>query len=189
MKKYACLPGGIFEHNGYLLRPIQPTDIEHVRVWRNAQLCVLRQNKPISVVEQVTYYEQHVWPEMGEVQPSCLLFGFLKDQQLIGYGGLVHIDWGTQNAEVSFLLDPARTTEPEKYGTDFMNFLNLIKRIAFDGLNFNRLFTETYAIRKHHIYVLERSAFLLERVLVDHVVIDGQKFDSLVHGCLKNYER
>ena len=40
-------------------------------------------------------------------RPSQMLFSFYNQNKLIGYGGLVHINWIHKNAEISFLLKPA----------------------------------------------------------------------------------
>ena len=38
-------------------------------------------------------------------QPYQILFSFLKNNEFIGYGGLVHINWEEKKAEISFLLN------------------------------------------------------------------------------------
>jgi len=47
------------------------------------------------------------------------------------------------------------------------------------------VFTETYALRKHHINVLEDAGFELEGVMRDHVRIGGKFVDSLIHSLIK----
>jgi RimJ/RimL family protein N-acetyltransferase len=189
MRSYVCLPRQLFEHLDRTLRPVQPGDIEDIRQWRNAQLNVLRQPRQITVAEQKAYYDEHIWPTMNEARPRNLLLGYLQGGQLIGYGGLVHIQWEHRRAEVSFLLNPARVHRQEEYQTDFQIFLRMLKAVAFGGLSFHRLFTETYATRKHHIAVLEEEDFHLEGILRDHVVVDNKPIDSLIHGCLSLNER
>ena len=101
----------------------------------------------------------------------------------------MHIAWQDLRAEVSFLLASERTTDAAIYSADFRRFLGLIKQLAFDRLNFHRLFTETYSIRQLHIATLEQSGFILEGVMREHVRIGGLPVDSIIHGCLKKYER
>ena len=183
---YACFKQQRISYQGYTIRTVQLGDIEYIRLWRNAQMGVLRQKKEISPLEQLNYYEQHVWPTMDDKQPLNLLLAYLLDDQLIGYGGLVHIDWENQRAEVSFLLNPARTHDPDSYSDDFFAFLKIIKTLAFDDLNMQRLFTETFSTRRHHIRVLEAADFRLEGVLRRHVILDGRPADSFIHGCLND---
>jgi 2-polyprenyl-3-methyl-5-hydroxy-6-metoxy-1,4-benzoquinol methylase/RimJ/RimL family protein N-acetyltransferase len=187
---YACFKRQRISYQGYTIRTVEPGDIEYIRQWRNAQIDVLRQNKEISPAEQLTYYEQQIWPTLADLHPPNLLVAYLKGDRLIGYGGLVHIAWEHHRAEVSFLLDPVRTSDPHSYGEDFLAFLYLIKTLAFGDLKLQRLFTETYSTRRHHISVLEAAAFSLEGVLRRHVILNGRPVDSLIHGCLSDsFER
>ena len=163
------------------IRPIHADDIEAIRQWRNQQLDVLRQSKPITPEEQERYFATHVWPFVNEPHPPQVLVSCFDGGRHIGYGGLVHIAWEHKRAEVSFLLDPARA---ESYCADFAAFLRLIRNLAFGTLGLQRLFTETYAMRKEHMAVLEAEGFEREGVLHRHVLIDGRPVDSIIHGWL-----
>ena len=66
------------------LRVLQKEDIENIRLWRNAQMDVLRQACAISSEEQVDYFEQHVWPEKISSQPRQILLGIALSNKLIG---------------------------------------------------------------------------------------------------------
>jgi RimJ/RimL family protein N-acetyltransferase len=186
MNTYACLKRQHFEHQGYALLPVQPEHIEPIRLWRNAQMDVLRQSAPITAEQQLAYFDRHIWPTQALAQPANLLLALLHEGRLIGYGGLVHIAWEHRRAEVSFLLDAARIHSEAQYAADFSAFLSLLATVAFDDLGFRRLFTETYAMRLHHIAVLQANQFDLEGVLRQHVLIDGRPVDSLMHGRLAN---
>ncbi|HEV2568135.1 GNAT family N-acetyltransferase [Sphingomonas sp.] len=168
------------------LRAVGRDDIESIRLWRNAQMSVLRQAKAITRQEQISYFEQHIWPSLDQPQPANILLAYEEDRNLIGYGGLVHVAWEHRRAEVSFLLKPQLTTEIQVYSDYFGSFLALLKEAAFTDLSLERVWTETYAIRRHHVEVLESSGFRLEGVMRRHVLIDGQFTDSLIHGCLRD---
>lgn len=185
---YACLPHPRAEQNGFSVETVQPGHIQSIRAWRNAQLDILRQAAPISPEQQEAYFAAHIWPALAAPQPANLLLSFHEGERLIGYGGLVHIAWEHRRAEVSFLLDPHAATPAEAYARRFTAFLGLMKKLAFEELGFERLFTETYAVRTDHIAVLEGVGFRREGVLRRHVRIDGRGVDSLMHGCLKNDE-
>lgn len=163
---------------------LQPVHTEAIRQWRNAQMDVLRQREPISPEQQRRYFDTEVWPTLRMPHPPQLLLSFSHAGRPIGYGGLVHIAWPHRRAEVSFLLDPARTADPAAYAADFGAFLTLLKQLAFGPLGLQRLWTETYATRGHHIGVLEANGFAFEGRLRRHVILDGQPVDSLLHGCL-----
>ena len=183
---YACLIRKKISYEGYSIRTVEAGDIESIRQWRNAQMDVLRQKNEISQADQLAYYDQYVWPTLSCPHPKNILLAYLKNDQLIGYGGLVHISWEDRRGEVSFLLDPLRTCDQQAYRRDFLVFLSLIKSLAFEDLSLQKLFTETFASRGYHIGVLEDAGFSLEGRMRQHVTINGQSVDSLLHGCLKD---
>ena len=77
---------------------------------------------------------------MREDCPRQILFSFLHRQQLIGYGGLVYIDWQAKKAEVSVLFDLSDRSE-EQYTEQLTAYLTLLKEAAFDDLGLHRLWT------------------------------------------------
>lgn len=183
---YACMPRPRLSAGPLWIGAVQPGDIEAIRLWRNAQMDVLRQSAPIAPDAQARYFAERIWPSLDLPQPGEILVSYREGDVLIGYGGLVHIAWEHGRAEISFLLDPAYLAPPEVYARYFAGFLGLIKRLAFDDLGLERLFTETYAIRTHHIAVLESAGLKREGVLRRHVRIAGEPVDSIMHGCLKD---
>ena len=185
MTNYRALPATEYRWNDYRLVPIRSADREPIRAWRNAQLAVLRQAEPLTAEQQDAYFQRVVLPLFGQEQPGQLLFSLLHNDELVAYGGLVHLSWPDGRAEVSFLADPARAAEPATYRADFQAHLLLLGRVAFEWLGFNRLFTETYDIRPAHVAILEESGFRLEGRLRQHVQLAPGTFaDSLMHGQL-----
>lgn len=189
MRLYRCLNVERFDKGHYSIIPIQDEHIENIRLWRNAQMDVLRQSSIISPFQQQTYFETKIWPAMCNLQPSNILMAYLKNDELVGYGGLVHIAWEHLRAEVSFLANPNRANHSSIYTCDQINFLSLMKMLAFDQLGFHRLFTETYHTRHQHIENLEAAGFIREGIMHAHVRIDGYAVDSIIHGCLRTYEK
>lgn len=183
---YACLAQSKISYADYSMRTVEARHIESIRQWRNAQMDVLRQKNEITKEEQLAYYDQFVWPTLAWPDPINILLAYFKNDHLIGYGGLVHIGWEDRRGEVSFLLDPIRTHNQEAYKKDFLVFLSLIKSLAFEDLKLQKLYTETFASREHHIGVLEEAGFILEGRMRQHVIINGQAVDSLIHGFLKD---
>lgn len=187
--EYLCMPNPRLRDGALSIEAIKPSHIESVRQWRNAQMSVLRQANPITPEEQEAYYRKYIWPDKAAREPANMLLAYLEQGDLVGYGGLVHLAWRHRRAEVSFLLKTELTGDHDKYAWYFSGFLRLIKRLAFDELGLERLFTETYASRMHHIATLQASGFRLEGILKNHIWIEGQPIDSVLHGCLKTYER
>lgn len=182
---YRPLPAADYCWNDYRLVPIRYEDREPIRAWRNAQLQVLRQAEPLTAAQQDAYFQRVVLPLFEQEQPGQLLFSLLHGGELIAYGGLVHIAWADGRAEVSFLVEPTRAADAATYRQDFRAHLRLLGQVAFEGLKFNRLFTETYDIRPAHVAILEEAGFQLEGRLRQHVRLAPDTFaDSLMHGQL-----
>ena len=185
MTTYRPLPTAEFRHDAYRLVPIRYEDREPIRAWRNAQLQVLRQATLLTADQQEAYFQRVVLPLFEQEQPGQLLFSLLHNGKLIAYGGLVHLSWADLRAEVSFLVEPGRAGDAATYRQDFLAHLRLLGQVAFEGLKFNRLFTETYDIRPAHIAILEEAGFQLEGRLRQHIQLQSGTFaDSLMHGQL-----
>lgn len=180
---YKCLKHSYYgTPSDYALITITAEAMEPIRVWRNAQLEVLRQERALSAAEQQRYYCEQIVPTFDQEEPEQVLFTFLHHNLPIGYGGLTHIDWARRQAEVSFLLDPQQL---DNYATKFAAYLNLLAQVAFEELKLNRLYTETYAFRTEHIAILEGFGFQLEEHRAQSVLKGGKCYDALLHG-LKN---
>jgi RimJ/RimL family protein N-acetyltransferase len=170
------------ELGSYALQPIRWNDRESIRNWRNAQLKVLRQIKPLTAEDQDRYFQEIVFPQFDQELPPQFMFGFYENQRLVGYGALVHIHWGDHRAEVSFLTDPERL-DPATFESDWTNYLELLKPVA-RNLGIHKLTTETYAVRTDLMPILEANGFISEGVLRDHHFINDFYTDSHVHGVI-----
>lgn len=182
--QYLAIPTSRIKEDELVLRPVAPRDIESIRVWRNAQMEVLRQTAPISSEEQLRYFSQHVWPCMESLHPSQILFSIERFGLLIGYGGLVHLNWEARRAEISFLLRPDLESHPETLSKVFSGYLNVIFKIAFLSLGLNRLSTETFEFRSIHLKVIKESGLKFEGTLREQVMVRGEAFNSHLHGIL-----
>jgi len=187
MKYEKILSKTKLQHGKYTLIPIRKQDIQKIRKWRNDQMDILRQNKILTKLEQEDYFKKIIKRTFQENKPNCILFSFLLNDECIGYGGFVHIDWFLKRSEISFLNETNRAQNQETYKTDYSIFLKIILQIAFEQLCLNRIFTETFAFRKNTSKLLEKFGFRLEGRLKNHVMVKGNYFDSLIHGFLKQY--
>ena len=184
---YKALATNEFSNNEYAIVPLREIDILEIAKWRNEQIDILRQNIVLTDQNQKGYYDKYVVPSFSESHPKIILFSYLEHNMCIGYGGLTNIDWENECTELSFLLQTERAKNVQRYHRDFSHFLHLLKRVVFNELDLNRIFTETYDIRADHIRVLEENGFVLEGRLRQHVVIRGRFVDSLIHGCLREH--
>lgn len=182
---YGVLNGYKNEHNGYELASILLDDAHSIMEWRNQQLDALRQKTLLSASMQNDYFKKHVEAEFSKKEPDPLLFRYTLDSKLIGYGGLVHIDWTHRIAEVSFLLETERSKNTAKYVEEFSTFLGLLKKIAFERLGFHKLTTESFSHRQSHASTIENSGFKREGVLREHTIVNGNWTDAILASCLK----
>lgn len=189
MNTYACLSKNTFQLHDYKIIPIREEDIFDIKDWRNAQITVLRQKYLLTDQAQKDYYNNIIKPLFTQHYPEQILFTFLHKCTRIGYGGIVHISWEDERGEVSFLVNPERTQDSSQYRKDFTAYLSLIKYVSFEILDINRLYTETYDSRPLHIKILEDNGFVREGIMRQHVIKNGNRIDSIIHGCLKqDYE-
>jgi RimJ/RimL family protein N-acetyltransferase len=170
-------------------RRIEERDIESLRLWRNAQQSVLRQQHPISAEHQLGWFRTSVEPTYSAEDPKQLLVVVEDSDHLVAYGGLTNIEWVSRRAEVSFLCETERSHDAERYADAFTSFLTWLKHFAFVELGLNRLFTETWSVRGEHIGILEACGWRLEGRMREHVWKDGRFDDALLHGVLvSDYE-
>ena len=104
--KYAVLGSAEYTSGEIYLRTISLADMEEIRIWRNSQIGILRQSNILSADDQTSYFFNVISPDFSTTIPKQILFVIFLHEKRVGYGGLVHIDWDKQIAEVSFLLDP-----------------------------------------------------------------------------------
>ncbi|GAA0377996.1 GNAT family N-acetyltransferase [Paenibacillus motobuensis] len=188
---YIHLKQQYYTQGPYKVTSIREEDMLVIKQWRNEQMDVLRQNHLLTDEDQLRYFSNVILPSFSNPTTRIILFSFFWNEELIGYGGLTNIDWMNKRAEISYLVKTDRSKEAniEQYKEDFSTFLRLMRRVAFNDLELNRLYTETFDIRPLHIKILENNGFLYEGRMKEHVLIDGRFIDSLLHGCIKgNFE-
>jgi len=175
------------KYKEYEILPIRKEDILLIKEWRNKQISILRQNKFLTSYQQMKYYRTFIIPNFYKRKPEMILFSYLFKKKCIGYGGLVHIDWINKKVELSFLLEPSRLLDEKQYEIEFSIFIKFMKKITFEKLKFNKIYTETFDLseRKKHIEVLEKNGFKFEGRLRQNVYKNGKYIDSLTHGYLK----
>ena len=181
---YACLSQQEIRHGDRTLRTLQPELAETLRHWRNAQIDILRQNTPLSADDQQRYFQQVVIPQFTQAEPDQVLFSYWQQEQLIGYGGLVHINWMDRRGEVSILLSPDRSARTATHAADVLAFLPLIAAAGFRLLGLERLTSEAWDLRPHHIAAIEAFGFVREGTLRQHHLHNGRRIDALCHGLL-----
>jgi len=178
------------KYREFEITSVREKDALSIMRWRNAQIDALRQRDPLTEEQQLRYFREVLLPTFPMERPPMVILAYLKQDKLIGYGGLVHLDWEAKRGEVSFLLDPSRIEDKQSYGREFGNFLILLKHLAFNHLELNRVQTEAYGNRPWHVQTIEANGFRPEGVLRQHVWKGDQWVDAHLHACLrKEFEK
>ena len=181
---YKVLHKQQFSEGNFALVPIRMEDRVAIMQWRNEQLYHLRQQKPLTAEDQDNYFSNVVSKLFDQEQPNQILFSFLENGICIGYGGLVHINWIDQNAEISFIMNTV--LEKERFHEIWSAYLGLIEQVAFEDLNLHKIYTYAFDFRPHLYLVLESSGFQKEAVLKDHCFFENKFKNVVIHAQYKN---
>lgn len=180
MSFYKVLNKQIFSIDEFSIVPLRYEDRLDILKWRNEQIYHLRQNKPLTVEDQDNYFNSVVQKIFDQEQPNQLLFSFLENGICIGYGGLVHINWIDKNAEISFIMDT--TLEKNNFHNNWIKYLSLIEKVAFEDLKIHKIFTYAFDLRPHLYIALHEAKFVEEARLKEHCVFDGKYMDVVIHS-------
>ena len=186
IRKYTSINKQKFYSEPFSITPIRDVDKFKIMKWRNEQIYHLRQSKEITKSQQIKYFNEIINPQFNIKYPNQLLFSFFKNDIIKGYGGLVHIDWNSKNAEISFLMN----TEEEKpyFEIYWTNFIFMIEELAFKNLNFKKLYVYSFNLRPNLYKVLSDNNFYEEARLKDHHFYNDNFIDVLIHSKIKSYD-
>ncbi len=184
--EYLALGGFKASYGEYATSSIRMKDALPIMAWRNAQISALRQKEPLTREQQLQYFEEVVGKQFSEKRPRQVLLRFTLQEELIGYGGLVHVDWENSRAEASFLLETERARDVSLYQKECRIFMAFLQQCAFTALGLNKITTEAYAHREFHLQALDSSGFTREGTLRQQVQVDGTWVDAIVSSCLKS---
>lgn len=179
MRNYKCLSVSKFESNGFHIESLRNEDMYDIMNIRNQQIYHLRQSKPLTKEQQEKYFATIVNDLFEQETPNQLLFSFFENDNFIGYGGLVHINWVDKNAEISFVMKTE--LEKDNFAKYWSNYLKLIEKLAFEELNFHKIFTYAFDLRPYLYAVLESCGFTEEARLKEHCLFNGQFLDVVYH--------
>ena len=154
---YRCLSNSTYSKGDYSIVPIRFKDRLDILKWRNEQIYHLRQNKPLTQEDQENYFTNVVNKLFDQDKPEQILFSFLQGDTCIGYGGLVHINWVDNNAEISFIMDTG--LEKEHFEKYWSVYLKLIEEIAFRDLKLHKLYVYAFDLRPHLYEMLLKNNY------------------------------
>jgi RimJ/RimL family protein N-acetyltransferase len=181
-RTYKNINSDTFINGIYSLVPIRDEDKYDILNWRNNQLDILRQETLLSIEQQEHYFKTVVDKLFDEEEPKQLLFSFLENNKLIGYGGLVHIDWESKTAEISFLTETSRNKNVDVFISDWVSYLTILKKVANDYLNFKSIYTYAFDLRPNLYVALQASGFTEIKRHKNHIQIEDKKVDVVIHS-------
>ena len=179
MASYNCLHKQEITKGEFAIVPIRYEDRLAIMKWRNEQMYHLRQEKILTENDQEAYFQNIILPSYKEKTPAQILFSFLQNEKCIGYGGLVHINWQSNQAEVSFIM--ATELEADNFETNWVTFLHLLEKVAFNDLYLTSLFTYAYDLRPHLYKAIENAGFQQSKRLEKEQLVDGKLVDVVIH--------
>ena len=168
---YKCLTQQEFSNAEYKLVPIRYEDRYEIMKWRNEQIYHLRQKEPLTAKQQDAYFENVVAKLCDQEQPNQILFSFLKNEELIGYGGLVHVNWNSKHAEISVLFNTL--LNKVSYKSLATIFICLIEEVGIK-LEMNKIYTYGYDFDDSRFEPVYKSGFILDALLHEHVVVNDK---------------
>ena len=176
----------ILSQGEYSLVPIRKEDRYDIMKWRNEQIYHLRQTKLLTKEEQDEYFDTVIARLYNAEKPDQLLFSYLRGNECIGYGGLVHINWIDRNAEVSFIMDTK--LEKDEFHKHWGIFLDLLFQIAFEELKLHKIYTYAYDLRPHLYEAIEAKGFVREATLKEHCLFQEKYTDVVIHSIINIYD-
>jgi len=183
--QYKVLNKSRFCIDKYSLVPIRFEDRYDIMKWRNDQIYHLRQSEPLTKEVQDDYFNNVVSKLFAQDKPNQILFSYLYKNECIGYGGLVHINWIDKNAEISFVMNTE--LEKDEFHKHWSIYLDLLHKVAFNELNFHKIYTYAFDLRPHLYNVLESAGFYKEAILKEHCLFNGEYKDVIIHSKLNQY--
>lgn len=181
MQSYKCITNQAFlNENGFTLVPIREVDKYDILKMRNEQIYHLRQSELLTAEQQEHYFKSVISELFEKDKPEQLLFSLLKNNEFIGYGGLVHMNWINKNSEISFIMKTE--LEKEHFEHNWLNYLSLIEKIAFDELRFHKIFTYAFDLRPHLYKALENAGYIQEARLKEHCLFETKYIDVVIHS-------
>lgn len=172
---YKSLKKQEFINNKFKISPIKYEHRTKILQWRNEQIIHLRQKELLTISQQDKYFNNILKKIFNEEFPKQILFSFYHNDEFVGYGGLVHIDWKMKMAEISFLINTS--LEKKFFNKFWKNFLFLIEQVAFNELQFNKIFLVVFDVRPKLYNVIKKSQFLFSKKLDKKYIFKNHKYD------------
>jgi RimJ/RimL family protein N-acetyltransferase len=131
----------------------------------------------------MTLEEEEKWFERITAISDTYKFAIetLEDKKLIGGCSINTVDWKNSVATIGIFIG-SKDYRGKGYGIDAVE---LLISFVFMQMNINKIKLTVYSYNKAAIRCYERCGFKIEGVLRQEIYSDGQYFDKLVMGLLR----
>lgn len=173
------MEGALFKGERVYLAARRPDDAEAFSRWSaNPAYMRLMDTEPVRPLPT----EAFAAPDRQGAAPDYnFRIRTLADDALIGFVALHSFEWSNGVARLSIGIgDPAYWGKG--YGTDA---LRIVLRYAFDELNLYRVGLDVIAYNTRAIRAYEKVGFTREGAIRGAVLRDGQRYDSILMGILR----
>ena len=161
------------------LRAIERSDIPTFVRWFNDPEVrqYLQMYMPMSQAQEERWFEAQLEDRSGQI------FGIeTLDGTLIGNIGLQDIDWKDRRAVLGIVIGDKEYWN-SGYGTEAITTL---LRFSFKQMNLHRIWLRVYAYNQRAIRCYEKCGFKLEGCLRQARFHDGEYYDELIMGVLRD---
>lgn len=158
------------------IQPLGEDRLEEIRLLRNKKEVqdICREYRYISKSEHEKWYQSYLSAQRN-VDFGQQLWMLLEDDQVIGVGGFVRIQWRHRKGELTFYCVKDLTYHP--------TIIEIID-LGFNHLNLNKIY---YPVYEHHPFLqLHLSLFDLEAVLKEEYFHEGKMRDRYYFSLLKD---
>lgn len=118
-----------------MIRPLELSDMESIRAWRNKCLPYLRTPFALTMEMQEDWYKNEICNRNSKTR----FWAIEVAGRLVGYGGIENIQWENSIGEISLLINP----EYQGRGIGHGAAIDILYQ-AFNVLNLNTVFGEVY---------------------------------------------
>lgn len=163
------------------LAALTEKDAELFSKWSEDAEYLRQLDTDIAVPRSVEYFRSEI--QTTSTSPNCFEMGIrtMDHNILIGFVSLHSIEWNNGSARVAIGIGE-REYRNKGYGSEVME---IILRYAFAELNLNRVGLDVISNNPRAIRCYEKAGFVVEGVIRESVVRDGQKHNRICMGILR----
>ena len=165
-----------------MLRALELSDMEPIRIWRNQHLDILRTPFALTKEQQEDWYKNEICNRQSKSRFWAVVKNTYKlDGKIVGdcvgYGGIENIQWENSLGEISLLIGPEY--QGKGYG---IKAAKEILRKAFQELNLKTVYAECYENNKATKFWDKVFNGCFQTILPNRKYYNGVYFNSIYYS-------